>query len=310
MGELDHADLQRRFNAFIGLAWKWTFPDQVKATDTPLLNLTLDIAMLDFPWLQYKLHTPPQVKTHLEYPLTDWEHLVPHLEDSFIQLARKREARPPYYVLAFQWAVTLFDLEACQIPIVFKFPLDLVQQQEQDFATLKIQFEFAFTALNERLKEKYQHSDHINCAYIIGWELQITQTLCPSPRNEELFKNLRSHQIKLEEFQNQIKNPLRRYQVLPIHIPSLDYQIHQNQEENLNSPPLKLQPFHLFPTPLPLEDNALGDKRFLERTSHCWWEEQDPQSSYRDYYMCEYEGRIIYAFKDYQGKWYQHGLFS
>ena len=72
----------------------------------------------------------------------------------------------------------------------------------------------------------------------------------------------------------------------------------------------RVQPFHLLPRPEEFLEAQIECKRFIERTSSNWWDEDDEQSHFRDYYMCQVEGQIIYAFKDYKGKWFKHGLFS
>lgn len=311
MEQVDFEDLQRRFSVFIGHLWRWSFPDKFKSNeDAPLLNFALDVAILDFPWVQFKINENPKVKTHLEFPLTDWNHVKPELEDSLIKISRQKELRSPYRVMEFIWILTLYDLEVCKLPIHFKFPLDMEKEKENDFSTLLIQFEFAFQELNEKLKEKYEETDHVNCAYIIGWELEASQIIYPTSSNNDLFDDWQNGQVKFRDFQNKLKNPLQRFEVLNIHIPSLNFQLYQNEQEQNLSTILRVQPFHLLATPKEISLDSIEFKRFIERTSSNWWQEGDEQSSYRDYYMCEREGQIIYAYRDYQGKWYQHGIFS
>ena len=310
MEQVDFEDLQRRFSKFIGLLWQWTYPGKFeKENDMPLLNFALDVAILDFPWIQFNLRENPLIQVHLEFPLTEWDHLKPELENSFIKLSRIRELRSPYRIVEFVWSLTLYDLECCRLPIHFKFPIDMEQEKEEDFESLMVQFQFAFEELNQKLKHKYEDTDHVNAAYIIGWQLEVSQTIFPTLSNNELFDQWKSGKLKFEEFQNKVKHPLNRYIVLDIPIPSLNFQLYKKEESSLPQV-YRVQPFHLLPSPQEFLEAQIECKRFIERTSSNWWDEEDEQSHFRDYYMCQVEGQIIYAFKDYKGKWFKHGLFS
>lgn len=310
MKQIDFTDIQRRFNKFIGLLWRWTFPETFKeAEDLPLFSYAEEVDLKGFPWISIKLKETPVTVKNLDYPLSQWDHVKPELIDSFNKLSRLQPLQSPYRLLRFRWCLTLYDLEQCPLEICFKYPINMEQEKEQDFESLLTQFHFAYCELNERLKEKYQETDHVNTAYIIGWNLEVSETICPSESNRELFSQLREMDLDLENFQNKVKNKIERFQLLNVGVPGLD--IAEGQIQLKNDFTVKtLCPFYLLPTPLPIVESEIKVKRFIERTASSWWQSDDPADSFRDYYIALKDKQIVYVFRDHQGGWFQHGLFS
>lgn len=69
-------------------------------------------------------------------------------------------------------------------------------------------------------------------------------------------------------------------------------------------------PFYIYPHPRLIENNKLTQLYFIERTTSDWWCRQDIKDSFRDYYMAKKDNQWVWVFRDYQGRWFEHGLYS
>lgn len=128
--ELEEAqffEISRRFQGFIGLLWKWTFPqrDDESSEQMDLLNQHYQ-KLQGFTWKAYQPKSLPLRQNFLEYPISDWQRVEPLLQQDFNKLA-DWDFRD-YRILEFHWEITLFDMEQIHLRIPFRYPLDFVEQ--------------------------------------------------------------------------------------------------------------------------------------------------------------------------------------
>jgi hypothetical protein len=308
-------DLRRRFSAHIGNLHDWTFPsaENSEARNLDLFNYDRDIGLHGFPWVNIKRESSPQVKTDLDYPLSQWDHIKEELVKSFDKLLRFRQIISPNRLVLLKWSLTLFDLDQCQVYIRFKHPLCLIQDQKNDYEALTSQFHFAFNSLEQSLNDRYEDYDYFDVAHFCAWSIEVQETLSPSSINHELFSSLDEMVIDkdIEAFQNKIKGEMNRYSVLKVDIPDLDY-VDLSESKGQCCPVVNgvIRPFFLFDKPVTISKSEIQEKRFLERTSSDWWARWDSQEYFRDYYMGSVDNQILYLFKNHLNQWYKHGVFS
>lgn len=312
-------EIQRRFSGFIGMLWKWTFPQAEKAEEEPtLFNHHHYQRLKGFPWIPFFWDELPGRKNTLEYPIALWEHVEPVLLEDLNQLDHKILQNGHARVVEFSWTITLFDMDFCELKIPFRYPVVYHEEKKLEFPAVLKQFRFAFESLSKIWKDKAKESDFSNCQYVIAWTVAISKVIHVDQKSLLLFEDAHAQAMDLEEIKN-LDNKLRSsIQVFRTHETFIGgYDFSQvaidskvSETETLGVQELtKLQPFYISAKKEEIAPETIKFKKFLERSSSDWWLGVDENDSLRDYYICQLVNReVVFAFKDYKGNWFKYGV--
>lgn len=322
--EVQFYEIQRRYRAFFGLLWKWTFQSGhpiAPSTQTDLFEHEQKSQPFDFPWLPWRPVKPTQLDFSLENALSTWQQIEPELEKNLFYLSKNSFLQNPRRILQLRWTLTLYDLSTHPITIGFKAPISMEKEKQTNFNTIKKQFSYGFDTFHSSLQEKAKELDFVNENLVISWRIEVTKTLIPSPVTLDLIfstSETRKRWDAITEFNNKIKDSIKVYRSLPHHIFGQDFLEIDGVEAdcdtvaiNNHSTEHQLNPIYIYPQPIAIQASSIQWQKFLERSSHDWWQNTDSASSFRDYYICENKkGELIWAFRTDQDQWFQHGLFS
>ncbi len=314
-------EVSRRFKGFLGLLWKWTFPSQdfePEKKQKPQLSLVTFShyqQLLGFPWVPYFEQESPRISNLLEYPLSEWEAIKDHLLYDLEKLSNQQSLRPPFKALQMQWSLTLFDMSVVEQNLHFKTPLCFTEDREEDFGILIKQLQFAFDQFQQKLSDKAKELEVVNTALIVGWSLEVSKRLILSERTDVLDPEERKLQWQKEDLlslTNKVKSGLKSFKIFENFIPGFDFSEKELLEESPTQQEILLnlpRPFYLYPEEKPLQESDIKSFQFLDRTSSDWWNRQDALDSYRDCFLCELKNKeFVFAYRNYQGKWYSYGV--
>jgi hypothetical protein len=312
------------------LLFKWTFPEKIEkeSLELTLFNYQSVRLLFDFPWINFKLFEPPIVKNSLEYPISFWDQVEPLLLTDLEKFTNSPHLKSPNKISCLNWNISLYDISKVKTEIYFRYPLSLEEDQKHNFSTILSQFKIAFEQFQFKLKEKTKDTDLANVPIIIAWEIEIHRIVKFSERTNSLFLELKEKEQTLsdiKQFQNKIEAEISIFKINEVHIPSLDYTTTNlnslMKEINLKDVPKEktelshrrflMKPLFIYEQPVSFTENEIKHKRYLERTASPWWQTSDLNDSYRDYHICEKnDGQLIWAYQNYKGNWYIHGLYS
>ena len=154
----------------------------------------------------------------------------------------------------------------------------------------------------------------------VAWTIEVQEWLVLSPQILALIpmggcgdRNF----LEILDLQNKLPLQVEHYAIAPDFYPGAsfsfeeigqargyDFSLTQWRDASVK------RPFFFYKKPIPFNDTGYR-KVFMERTGANWWESEDISNLNRDYFILEdRKGQSIWAFKDYRGRWYKHGLYS
>ena len=312
-------DMGRRFGLFIQILWRWSTESYEKKDEkSNYTDIFSDVLMpnLDqFPWINHKDPFKAFVINSLEYPISTWAQVEPHLGEDIEKLEKKITSFKNLKIIQLHWKLTTYDGDSIETVIDFKHPVCLTTQKEGDFRSIILQFEYAFQDFQKSYKDEVEETDLPNCQVILGWKIEITRKIDACLEN---FQLLGGHDIMfredVKELQNKLKTEVKSFVTQRHSVPCLDHVI-GDRILGESQPPMYerilMKPMFVYPEPLEINNDEIKEKEFLERTSSDWWNHFDPHDSYRDYYICLLEDKKYYwVFKNSRERWYKHGIYS
>lgn len=322
--KVEFFEIQRRYKSFIGLLWKWSFPvkDKNQKEEINLFNYSTYEYFKGFQWISYRFFENPVFHHFLDFPVSTWSLIEPHLKESLLKLSQDEEVKAPRRIMELVWTITLYDSSTYSLNIPFKYPLCVEEDANKEFKITLNQFLFAFEKFESLLKQKNEDLEFINVNLILGWSVEVTKTINPSRKTANLFDTLNrknEEQEKIIDLERKISGEIKVYKSKPNHLYGLDFfednvaLVNEEKKDTASSlmDSKSFKPFFIYSEPIVLNESEILYSRFLERSSTNWWVSRDIEDSFRDYYICETrDNNLIWAFKNYQEKWFKHGLFS
>lgn len=312
-------DFSKRFGAHWGMIWQWTWP-QSTSSNLPLFDygpIQNFIDLHHFPWKNFTQEIRPNVQRTLDYGLNQWESIQWHLREDLEKLCRDCHLGQDESILEMRWEITLFHLEKITLPVHFRHPYQL-QSESPNFETACSQIYFSFQSLMTQWKKRDQNLDLPEKIPFIAWRIEITKKLRKEVRFLDLFRGGKKDLFiqKMIELENKIPVSLLRYQILPSFIPEFSYtsrqqKFHGNEknQSNLWNQQGRLRPYFFDPEVTAITPSPKSPKKFLERVTGHWWADHKSGEYLRDYYMLNYQGQLVWAYRDNFGNWWRHGTF-
>ncbi len=311
-------EIQRRYKAFIGMTWRWTFPDTKKDKNLDFFSNCIYGNLEGFPWIDFKIKENPEVHNNLEFSVSTWDLVKPLLLFDFKKLTKFKSLLGESKVCQLKWKVVLYDMQTYDLEINFKHPISIQDENYKEFKILLKQFELSFNNFKEILKEKNKELQFININLIASWSIEVSKTINPCSETIDMFsitKRSSNEKIKIIDFDNKVDVNLNVNKTISSNIYGLDYLSEsigiEDRSFNTLDESKSIYPIFIYLKPIKFDESLIKLKRFLERSSTNWWELNDSMDSIRDYYICETEEfGLIWAFRNYKGIWFKHGLFS
>jgi hypothetical protein len=241
-----------------------------------------------------------EVAHSFEHELKDWSAIENELRCDLMKLSKNMGEQ--LRVLELSWTLYLDDESKFNIPIIFRYPMNLFLDLPSGKTILKHLYHGFWGTLEQTGK------DESNDLGIKGWSLQLTKHVYAKKEARSLFINAsRSEDVK--ELGNRISVQLFRFHLSQDPWPEYSYK--QVDSENINFqnilPKDQSRPLFLWKSPIP--SKSPSHRLFLERVSQRWWEKGN--FGRRDYYRCsDEEGQSHWVFKNQEGLWYHHGIFA
>lgn len=324
LGDLQEAqfyEIQRRFNAFMGLLWKWTFIEEETSdsdAELTLFNYQQHQGLLDFPWVHHSPFDPVSLKTQLEYAVSLWPQVKEFLIHDLERLKNFKTLQDPYKISQLNWSLVLFDMTVVETEIYFKYPLSYEQDRKDEFKLLLSQFLIGFEKIGHNFKEHAKDTDLDNVPLVMGWDISVKKIVKIQSQNLNLFSESYEQDKRVQNtvnLQSKIDHHINVFRIAKVHIPALDFGVRSvdevQTEPDYDQKRFQFKPLFIYPEPIKALEKDFTYKKYLERTSSPWWLNQDLKDSYRDYHMCKKtDGHLVWAFQNYKGEWYIHGLYS
>ena len=269
---------------------------------------------IQFPWENYEISERPKRSRNLDFPLTDWNHIAPLLQEDLNFLCFLDSFKKGERIIELEWRIVLYDLSLQSIPILFRHPHYLHKDlPHQRTALLQIQYAF-----ERELKEKFSEEDQHMA--IVSWQLFIEKKLSILPQVLDIFNERDDDITALTELENQLPIRLFSYDLIHDWVPENSFistqkpttigdQIKKGQAHDSIKALGKSRPLFLYTKPESLNHKGKsGLWKFSERTMNKWW--LNHIGTQRDYYRYMSEKQQLWVFQDKNGKWYIHGIFG
>lgn len=303
--------MKRRFGSLLAEVWEWTSFTQ--RSDEPATLFDEQNFFEDgFPWRGWQPDHCPMVRRNLDEPVWQWDHLEPLLKEDLDRLCQDASWSMGERVTELSWQITLYGMEAIEIPIRFRNPHALHAEKGQHKTTL-YQALYSYEAFTRQWAAEHDQSEDISPPFV-SWTLTLKNRMRVSQHIIDLFGTSQSDDVLALE--NKLPMPLLHYRLKP------DFQPHtsfcteaefQSYAFSLESWRLAatLRPLFFSPTPTACPPPKHCTLRFLERTSVDWWLSEDPHDVCHDYFMLtDASQRSQWVFRNTGGKWYSHGFFD
>lgn len=316
------ASIQRRFGSFVARLWSWTVVDIGEEGEAHWM------AVESFPWVNWVVDVKPTVKRSLDYPLWQWESLVELLIEDCDRLAMYPGRWPEERVLALTWSLHLHDMDRVDIRIAFRNPHDLVRECGHH-RTVVLQASYAFADRMER-QEGGRWEGCRDGVPVVGWTLVIEERVAACSRETGLWQDSSGSEIdrELERVSNQLPVELEAYRVRHDWDVEMSYErvgtvSHRGGEdgdgagEDGTGPWTVLalrRPLFVQVQPRAIFGSLMQECKFLERVGIKWWRGcvgGMSSKTRRDYFRwVDPRQRELWVFRDEDGSWYCHGIFS
>lgn len=326
LNQAHSCSIKRRFGTTIAKAWTWTFPQVSQAKDSSQLfhEERSDLFQDEFPWISWQAKTELSVSHHLDQAITTWDHCAIELQKDLDRLAHLRTNNQHSLVTELKWTIHLQGDDSITIPIYFRNPHALSKEiGHHDTALYQMQFAYdrAMTDFQNR-KRQLQYPDEV--PNFVSWSLCITKELKLPQKFVSLFEQEDKQEqtlSKLLALENKVDASIDRYQLCQDFYPSDAYSKQDKKEDHeSNKKDFTLwsvaaieRPLFIYKKPYLFESGGFSCcRKFLERTTIKWWQDQKKQQELaRDYYLLiDHEQKAHWVFHNKLGQWYTHGIYS
>jgi len=313
LAHVSASSINRRFGGVIGDLWKWTYPAKRKKKP-PSPNDDQEPLLLEgFPWILWEMPGKPAVQRHLEYPMWQWEQLEPLLREDFDRLCKLDNWNHYERVTHLSWTIILDDLTPLPVSIYFRNPHSLHREKgTHQTALTQAQYSF-FEAVQKKERDQ---PDEIP---LISWKLVIEERIYIPVKFTDLFGEIQEHNTakeKLLELENLLPVRIDSYVIRHDFLPEESFANRNTDKSGDYENPYqwvigaKHRPLFIFEKPEKYSpDNQT--KKFMERTQIKWWKTKPSDNLYRDYYkVTDRERRTQWVYRDVNGNWFLHGIYS
>lgn len=305
------AALGRRYGRWLQRVWEWTY------------QYNEMVLVEGFPWRAQRFPVPAQVQRHLECPLSEWESLVPLLQEDFGRLydAGRLDAR--VHIVSLEWRLVRDDLSHLTVPISFRYPHPLHLEQPT-YQTALLQAHYSFTRVLQQAAQQHYEDTGVQPPPLVGWSLALTESLVVPAQMYDLFGASNQDEAQLLQLENRLAVPLQGFDVRNDWSPAEAFavcerdQLRLDNEQNLHYGSLwaagKSRPLFLLAQAQPLKRRAHAGAmwEFRERTMAKWWRPGcTGRAPVQDYYRyVDDQQRAWWVCRTGEDAWYVHGVFA
>ena len=302
--QADHQAMTRRFDAWAGKIWRWTF-----ATEPDLQG---------FPWIALASAQKPTVSRDLEYPLNQWCTIEVLLCEDFERLCEQFKCDQSEHINRILWQITLFNYQKICVELSFRHPYSL-HRESPTFKTALYQAWYVYDDLMQKLQARDKDLDLPESMPFIAWRVEICERIHLPPILWGLFSDTGTD-VQLQdlcELQNKLSVPIETYHCAAsfypeqsfearspgkIAEPSFDY--HQWSSSS------SYRPLFYYESPTEIEAPTVNPEIFLERCASRWWLYEDSEQQNRDYYVLkDTRGRASWVYRSFDGRWFKQGEY-
>ena len=286
--------MQRRYGPMIAAMWRWTHA-----------GTSID----GFPWVAWQPLQRPTHQRVLDYACWEWDQLSPLIGQDLDRLCLDPAWDRSDHLTQLNWELVFDDLQELTVPIGFRHPHHLHGEQGHHKTTLTRMRERYFATIAHRT----QQGDDRTLA-VISWRLSVASWFRIPERQNELFISLgRADQNRVHNLENRLHVPLKRYACTADFLPEESFcEGEPSQDDPMKSSRqlcAQLRPIYVYRTARPRQQPRRHGQ-FLERIQVKWWRQSEGQPMSRDYYSLREGMSRSWLYRDQQGDWYEHGLFS
>lgn len=319
--EIPSEQLQRRFGALVRDAYVWAYGSS-------------DIAAIwdsGFPWQLLVVEDKPQVTTHLDEPLCEWDHIQVLLSQDLDRLCALACWQAGERVVSLEWRLVFRDFSQLAVPIRFRHPHPLhLEKGAHATALLQALYAFQNTVPRQTLEDG---SGQVFAAEafvvpIVGWTLVVDERLQIPAKGRALFDDgVGGDAQALLQIENRLRIPLQAYALRSDWLPEDSFcQLGQIKDAPMPAESIpslceiaRKRPLFIYENPqnFAQEDGAVRWE-FCERTAAKWWsvaknpsDQIAPSTAQRDYYrLTDRQQRSYWVYRDTQSQCYLHGVYA
>ncbi len=294
------ASVKRRYGAMIASMWRWTHAKEGTSLD-------------GFPWVAWCPVVRPNRLRVLDHACWDWAQIEPFLIEDLDRLCSHPAWDRSDHLTQIQWRLVFEDMEELQVEVGFRHPHHLHSEKGHHKTTVTRARERYFSVIKTW---QAQRGEDVAAAALISWKLEVSAWFRVPERQNTLF-TLRSsvdcHRI--QSMENRLHVPLKRYVSTQDFLPEDSYQAGENSGEDISlnetwRQVASTRPLYIYQTPKAMTQVTERQGEFLERIQTKWWRTKEAQPSSRDYYRMRIGPCRRWLYRDHEGRWFEHGLFS
>lgn len=306
-GALSAADanaMTRRFGAWLGRIWRWSFASGDRADR--------------FPWIRLAPSNLPRVERDLEYPVNDWGFIEEMLRQDFSRLCEQFRRDDCEHVNRMLWEIRLFNDQVVAVDLSFRHPYSL-HREMPEFTTALYQARYVYEDLVQRLQARDTDLDLPETMPFVAWRVEVCERISLAPELWDLFANAGGEvdYQQIMALQNKLPTAFESYQSRASFYPEQSFQstpvgvAEPDSFDNLQwAASAGNKPLFYYPEALPIDPRGPLQRIFLERNAQPWWLGEDALQSMRDYFMLrDRRGRASWVYRDADGAWFKHGEY-
>ncbi len=297
-----HANsIMRRFGAWMGRLWRWSF------TGTASLAL--------FPWVSLLSDDVPTVQRDLEYPVNQWDVIEVLLREDFESLCEQFVSSHGEHINRIDWEITLFNYQKLPVTLSFRHPYSL-HHDRPAFDTALYQARYVYDDVMRKLRQRDKDLDLPETMPFISWRVTVCERIPLPPQLWDLFAHEQQADYQqVRALQNKLSMPLECYQSQDCFYPEFSFQPMAVGEEaesaygsNTWSSASLERPLFYYQQVQPI-DAPGSPAHFLERSAAPWWQSGQLVGG-RDYYIVkDHRGRASWVYRTREGHWFRQGEY-
>ena len=302
--QADHQAMTRRFDAWTGKIWRWTFDT---ASD-----------LQGFPWISLAQAPRPTVSRELEYPINQWCTIEVLLREDFERLCQQFKCDASEHINRILWQITLFNDQKICVELSFRHPYSL-HRELPVFKTALYQAWYVYDDLMHKLQARDKDLDLPEAMPFIAWQVEICERIHLPPILWDLFSDAGAdfRRQDLGELQNKLPVPIETYRCEASFYPERSFEAvspgmvaEPSFDHYQWSSSSSYRPLFYYQSPIEIEAPTNSPGIFLERCASRWWLYEDPERQNRDYYVLkDTRGRASWVYRDGDGRWFKQGEY-
>jgi hypothetical protein len=281
--------IERRFSDWGLRIWEWTWWSPAEG-----------IREIYFPWIPWLGERKYEVTHFFEHELRDWSAIENELRCDLVKLSK--DMSEMLRIFGLRWTLYLEDESKFDIPVVFRYPMNLFSDLPNGKIILKHLYHSFWGTL-----EQVGRDDSNNLG-IKAWSVEVTKHVYAKRETRSLFHSTSDFE-DIKDLETRTSVQFFRFYLSQDPWPEYSYRQVDSEDNHFATflPKDQNRPLFLWKSPIP--SKSPSHKLFLERVSQRWWEKGN--FGRRDYYKYrDEEGQSHWVFKDQEGIWYKHGIYA